>query len=59
MVTPPRPSGYARYHHALGSARGTLACLELPAVCGYIHQDAHLHDQLDRILGTLVKLVAR
>jgi four helix bundle protein len=48
----------ARYHTALGSAREVLACLEVAVVCGYVHEDAQLHDQLDRVVGTLVKLVA-
>jgi four helix bundle protein len=48
----------ARYHNALGSARETLACLEVAAVCGFVQQDAALHDRLDRIVATLVKLVA-
>jgi four helix bundle protein len=48
----------ARYHNALGSARETLSCLEVAVVCSYVHRDACLHDQLDRIVGTLVKLVA-
>ena len=47
----------ARYHNALGSAREALACLEVAAVCGYLREDARLHDQLDRVVGTLVKLV--
>ena len=46
-----------RYHTALGSAREALACLEVAVVCGYVQQDAALHDQLDRVVGTLVKLV--
>ncbi len=29
----------ARYHSALGSARETLACLEVAVVCGYVQQD--------------------
>ncbi len=49
----------ARYHNALGSARETLACLEVAVVCSYVQQDPRLHDQLDRIVATLVKLVAR
>ncbi len=49
----------ARYHSALGSAREALACLEVAVVCGYVQQDAHLHDQLDRVVGTLVRLVAQ
>ena len=48
----------ARYHCALGSARETLACLEVAVVCSYVQQDPSLHDQLDRIVATLVKLVA-
>ncbi len=49
----------ARYHSALGSAREILACLEVAVVCGYVQQDPSLNDQLDRIVATLVKLVAR
>jgi four helix bundle protein len=47
-----------RYHSALGSARETLACLEVAVVCSYSQPDPRLHDQLDRIVATLVKLVA-
>jgi four helix bundle protein len=47
----------ARYHSALGSARETLACLEVAEVCGYLGSTAHLHQPLNRIIGTLVKLV--
>ncbi len=47
----------ARYHSALGSARETLSCLEVAAVFGYVHEDAELNDQLNRVVGTLVKLV--
>ena len=46
----------ARYHSALGSARETLACLEAAVVCRYVPKDAELGDQLDRVVGTLVKL---
>ena len=53
------PRREARYHNALGSARETLACMEVAVVCSYVQQDASLHDQLDRIVATLVKLVAR
>ena len=49
----------ARYHNALGSARETLACMEVAVVCSYVQQDERLHDQLDRVVATLVKLVAR
>jgi len=48
----------ARYHNALGSARETLSCLEVAVVCSYVQTDPLLHDQLDRVVGTLVKLVA-
>jgi four helix bundle protein len=48
----------ARYHSALGSARETLACLEVAEACGYIASaDAALIEQLRRVVGTLVKLV--
>lgn len=45
------------YHNALGSARETLSCLEVAAVFGYVHEDAQLNDQLNRVVGTLVRLV--
>jgi four helix bundle protein len=48
----------ARYHSALGSARETLACLEVAEVCGYVGADVALSEQLKRVVGTLVKLVA-
>jgi hypothetical protein len=49
----------ARYHSALGSARETLACLEVAEACGYTEAaDAALCEALRRIIGTLVKLVA-
>ena len=47
----------ARYHTALGSARETLSCLEVAVVFGYVREDAHLYDQLNRVVGTLVRLV--
>jgi four helix bundle protein len=47
----------ARYHTALGSARETLSCLEVAAVFGYVREDEQLNDQLNRIVGTLVRLV--
>ncbi len=49
----------ARYHNALGSARETLACLEVAVTCSLIEQDERLHDQLDRVVGTLVNLVEK
>lgn len=48
-----------RYHSALGSARETLACLEVAEACGYAQAaDAALCERLRRVVGTLVKLVA-
>ena len=48
----------ARYHSALGSARETLACLEVAQAFGYLGvADAALHTELSRVVGTLVKLV--
>jgi len=47
----------ARYHTALGSARETLACLEVAEVFGYVRAEAELHRQLNRVVGTLVRLV--
>lgn len=49
----------ARYHSALGSARETLACLEVAEAFGYVADDARLIRELNRIVGTLVRLVAR
>ena len=49
----------ARYHTALGSARETLSCLEVAVICSYVQEDSRLHDELDRVVGTLVNLVAR
>jgi four helix bundle protein len=48
----------ARYHTALGSARETLACLEVAVALGHIGalEDATLA-RFDRIIGTLVRLV--
>lgn len=48
----------ARYHTALGSARETLACLEVAEAFGYVAEvDAAIRTRMDRIIGTLVKLV--
>ena len=47
-----------RYHTALGSARETLACLEVAHALGYSRApDAELVARLHRVVGTLVKLV--
>jgi hypothetical protein len=48
-----------RYHTALGSAQETLACLDAAEACGYVAAvDDALVQQLRRVVGTLVKLVA-
>ena len=48
-----------RYHTALGSAREVLACLETARAFGYVARiDEETADALDRIIGTLVRLVA-
>jgi four helix bundle protein len=48
----------ARYHTALGSARETLACLEVAAALGHIAAvEPELRARFDRIIGTLVRLV--
>ena len=50
----------ARFHTALGSARETLACVEVAVALGYLREvDASLIDALDHIIGTLVRLVGR
>jgi four helix bundle protein len=50
----------ARYHTGLGSARETMACLEVAVAMGYLdHADAAVLDRLGRIIGTLVRLVQR
>jgi len=47
-----------RYHSALGSARETLACLEVAAVLGYAEDvDSRMRNRFDTILGTLMKVV--
>lgn len=49
----------ARYHSALGSAREPLACLEAAEVCSYVApREVALHPKLNRVIGTLVELVA-
>jgi four helix bundle protein len=48
----------ARYHTALGSARETLACLEVACALGYVPSlDPAIVAKLNRIIGTLVRLV--
>jgi len=47
----------ARYHVALGSAREVLAVLEVADALGYFKLDEALAAQLNRIIGTLVKVI--
>jgi hypothetical protein len=48
----------ARYHNALGSARETLACLEVAEAFGYVGRvDEGLRADFARIIGTLARLV--
>ena len=47
----------ARYHTALGSARETLACLEVAGALHGLRVPESLPGELDAIIGTLVKLV--
>ena len=46
-----------RYHTALGSARETLACLEVAVAFGYVREHGLPQAELLRVVGTLVKLV--
>ena len=49
----------ARYRTALGSARETLACLRVGEALGYVEPvPAALRQQIDRIIGTLVRVAA-
>jgi four helix bundle protein len=49
----------ARYRTALGSARETLACLRVGEALGYVEPvPAALAQQIDRIIGTLVRVAA-
>lgn len=51
---------FARYHSALGSARETIACLEVAVAMGYLARaDPIVLDRLDRIVGSLFRLVQR
>lgn len=48
----------ARYHSALGSARETLACLEVAHALYAMPVEGAVRARLDEIIGTLVRLVA-
>jgi four helix bundle protein len=48
-----------RYRTALGSARETLACLRVGEALGYVEPvPAALTNQIDRVIGTLVRVAA-
>ena len=48
-----------RYRTALGSARETLACLRVGEALGYVEPvPATLTNQIDRVIGTLVRVAA-
>jgi len=47
----------ARYHVALGSAREVLAVLEVADALGYLKLDEALVAQLNRVIGTFVKII--
>jgi hypothetical protein len=47
----------ARYQIALGSPREVLACLEVADAFGYVALDARLVARMNRIIGTLYRLV--
>jgi four helix bundle protein len=50
----------ARYHTALGSMQETMACVEVGSALGYVGAvDAGLLDRMDKIVGTLVRLVGK
>jgi four helix bundle protein len=51
----------ARLFNAMGSAKETLACLDVAAAAGYVPvpEVACERDRLDRIVATLYKLVHR
>ena len=47
----------ARFHTALGSARETLACVEVAVAFGYLPaMRAEVHPRMNQIIGTLTKL---
>jgi four helix bundle protein len=47
----------ARYHIALGSVREVLAVLEVADALGYLKLDEALAVELNRIIGTLVRII--
>ena len=50
----------ARFHAAMGSARETLACLEVAAALGQVRPvNDRLRKRFDRIIGTLHRLAIK
>jgi len=50
----------SRYYTALGSARETMACIEVAVAMKLIKQpEAKVMDRLERVIGTLVRLSRR
>jgi four helix bundle protein len=51
----------ARLHNSMGSAKETLACLDVAAAAGYVREREVMQerDRLDRIVATLYKLIHR
>jgi four helix bundle protein len=48
-----------RYRTALGSARETVACLQVAEACGYVEtMPRALLDAMNRVVGTLVRVAA-
>jgi len=46
-----------RYETALGSARETMACLDVAEALLGVRRDEAARAELDRVIGTLVRLV--
>ena len=51
----------ARFYDAMGSARETVACIEVGVAAGYLVNDDHVEllDRLDHVVATLWKLTHR
>ena len=48
----------ARFHNAMGSARETLACLDVAVACGYLREAelGEVRDQLDHVVAVMWRL---
>jgi four helix bundle protein len=51
----------ARLYNSMGSAKETLACLDVSAAAGYVDEQevAGERDRIDRIVATLYRLIHR